>query len=382
MKTNKLLLFAFVFILLQSCGKKIDNSPTNTTKLKPQAAGLTIRSFEYIANNPQTDIELLRITNCIVVRVLWRDIQPTENGAILRPNTIDDAINFVRQKNSTYPGINISLKIRVLCGVASPAWVKEKCGSFTLFTDLLTNSSGPQDSLMPKFWQPEFMSAYASLQNKLASIYDTIPEIREIVNGGTGALYAESFIRFAGNAGITKQNSINYINAGWSADKDLEAIKNSIDVMKAWKKTRVSMAFNEFIQIEQPPNVYRQTAPTKTMIDYFLSTLGNQAVLGNNGLRDDNAQGGEDWIPGGLMYEISEYMKTKHTTLGIPVYYQTATIDKLSNLKTTIEKGIEKGAGAIELPGPPQVFSNYVSIAELNNYDSQTEAQAAIWKKE
>ncbi len=366
--------------MMLSCKRDQDiHTPTSIlNETKPQASGLTIRNFEFLTSNPETDLELLKVVNCIVVRVFWRDIQPNENGPIERNNMIDSALNYIRQKNNTYPSMNLNIKVRVLCGVASPDWVKEKCGSFILITDLADHATSPQDSLMPKFWQPKFISAYSSLQKKLASIYDTVPEITEIVNGGTGALYAESFIRFAGNAGITKQNSINYINAGWSADKDLAAIKNSIDVMKVWKNTRVSMAFNEFIQIEQPPNVYRESAPTKTMIDYFISTMGKQAVLGNNGLRDDNAQGGDDWIPGGLMYEISEYMKNKHIDQGIPIYYQTATIDKLSNLMNTLNKGLEKGAGCIELPGPPSVFTKYLTLETLKAYDGKIEAQAAF----
>lgn len=134
-------------------------------------------------------------------------------------------------------------------------------------------------------------------------------------------------------------------------DKDLAAIRHIIDAMKVWKKTRVSMAFTEFIVINQPPNVTQESSITKSIIDYFVSTLGTQGVLGNNGLRDSNAKSFEDWAPGGLMYDISEYMKAQHFSKNITLYYQTAMSEKLGSLKETIERGLEKGAGSIELTG-------------------------------
>jgi len=366
----------FAFFFLTSCKKDKVNETGPQNELKPQAAGLTNRNYSNLFLTPPASPDVMKIANCVVVRVAWRDLQPNADGDIVRPNLIDDAINYAQQQNNANPGLNMNIKIRVMCGVASPDWVKTQSGSFTLLTDLAAVATSPSDSLMPRFWQPEFLNAYASFQAKLAALYDNVPEVREIVNGGTGALYGEAFIRYAGNGGPTGTNSTSYINAGWTAEKDLAAIRSTIDAMKVWKKTRISMAFNEFINIAMPPGVTRDAAPTKSVIDYMVATLGKQAVLGNNSLRDDNAQGADDWLPGGLMYDISGYMKTVHNTQRVPIYYQTATIDKLSDLRSTIEKGISLGAGAIETPVPPNQLTNYISLSELQSYDSRLEAQA------
>lgn len=373
---NLILLLLSVCIIM-SCRKKGNVPIPVFNDLKPQASGLSIRDFDYIVRNPQTDIEILKTANSIVVKVPWRNIQPDEDGAIKHPNSIDSALDYVRKQNRLYPDMNMCLRIRIHCGILSPSWVKSRSGSFILYTDLAAHATSPQDSLMPKFWDPSFLNAFASFQNKLSAIYDTVPEIREVINGGTGVFYAESFIRNASNNGVTKTNSINFINAGWTAEKDLSAIRSTIDAMKAWKQTRISMAFNEFINIAPPPGVYKETQPTKDMIDYMVATLKEQAILGNNGLRDDNAEGAADWLPGGMMYDISEYMRNIHFTKKVPVYYQTATAEKISSLKLTIEKGIQKGAACIELPGPPHQFTNYLSLAELKKYDAELESQAS-----
>ena len=217
------------------------NDAADTSSLKPQAAGFAFRDFELVDTN-NTDIDLLKIVNTIVVKAYWQDIQPQENGPLVHPNAIDNALNYVRTMNAKNPGMNLCLKVRLYCGIAAPQWLKNKAGTFTL-----QSMAGSADCV--KFWDPACITAYADIQKKMAETYDNIPEIRDIVNSGTGSSTAEGMIRNAGKSGAHKQNAMSYLQAGYTTAKDIDAIKKSIDAMEVWKHTRISMAFSSFALI-------------------------------------------------------------------------------------------------------------------------------------
>lgn len=337
-------------------------------QLKPQAAGFAFRDFELV-DTVNTNLDLLKVINTIVVKVYWQDIQSTDGAEIVHPNAIDNALDYARRMNAANPGLNLSLKIRLYCGIASPQWLKQKAGTFTL-------QGMRQSADCIRFWEPAAINAYTDVQKKLAAVYDTVPEILDVVNSGTGTSTAEGMIRNAGKSGAHKQNAISYMQAGYSIEKDIDAIKKSIDAMKAWKHTRVSMAFSSFATIDNN-GVGDDVNTSLSLLDYFVNIMGAQAVAGNNGLRD-NASGtnAEKWAEGGAndkIYDrIAEYNKTKN----IGVYFQTATLARIGNIDKAMQQGLARGAGMIELPSGSNGIEKFISLDNLKKYDAMLEAQA------
>ena len=147
--------------------------------------------------------------------------------------------------------------------------------------------------------------------------------------------------------------------------------------MRSWKQTRVSMAFNPFAAIRNANDVSDDAQKAIGIMDYFIKSLGPQAVMGNNGLRDKDADNADRWQPGGDMYTISNAMKSYHVKNGNGVYYQTAAGGKLGDFSRVIDLGVSLGAGSIELPGGSASFLRNYTIDELKKFDKALEQQAA-----
>ncbi len=338
--------------------------------LKPQMAGFAVRDFESL-DTTAADTGLLRIVNSFIVKLNWSDVQPNEMGEIKHPNALDNALAYAKRMNAAYPGMHLNLKLRLYCGIYTPEWVKKKTGSVSFY------KSGDVFDQMANFWEPAFMTAFADVQQKLAAVYDTVPEITEVVDGATGTASAEALIRNVGNRGSQKKNAVAMLGGGYTTEKDIAAIKKSVDIMKAWKKTRVSMAFSAFDIIKPGQQISQDMTVTKSVMDYFVGSFGQQAVLGNNGLRDDEkGTNASKWAEGGQINQVYKWLKEYHTTKNIGVYFQTATVDRIGDIKAAIESGIANGAGMIELPGGARSLLKNMKIEDLRKYDAQLEAQA------
>ena len=296
-----------------------DSTRNPAKELKPQMAGFALRDFESV-DTATIDPGLLGIVNSLVLKVNWNEIQPTAYGDIKRPNIIDNAVQYAKSMNAKYPGMNLNLKLRLYCGIYAPDWVKKEAGAVTMYKGAGLNEQ------MARFWEPVFMNAYADVQQKLSQLYDTVPEITEVVNGGTGTNYAEALIRHVGNSGSQKKNASSLLKGAYTTEKDIAAIKKSIDLMKTWKHTRISMAFSAFDIIKPSEPVTQDMSITKLILDYFVSTLGEQAVLGNNGLRDpENGANNERWAEGGQINQVYKWLKEYNSSKNIGIYFQTAT---------------------------------------------------------
>ncbi len=349
--------------------KTLNELPSAHNVLKPQIGGFAVRDFDKMDTSYLNDA-LLSVVNSFVVKAYWKDLQPDMNGDIKHPNVIDNAIDFVRKKNAANPNLNARLKLRVYCGVYAPSWVKDKAGTFPMFKAQMSED-------VPRFWEKAYLQAYANLQQKLAEAYDAVPEILDVVNGGTGTETAESLIRNVGKTGAHKKNALSFAANNYHIDKDVAAIKETILAMKAWKQTRVSMAFSPFALIDKTGYNGEDVNVSESLLNFFVETLGTQAVMGNNGLRDDDkGTNAERWAEGGANNRLYALMEKYNKEKGIGLYFQTAVLDRIGKVNTAIETGIEKGAGMIELPGNTRSFSKYISLEELKKYDAQLEAQA------
>lgn len=312
--------------------------------LKQPLRGFVCRDFDRIDVAGGADDAMMKITNGVIIQLYWKDIQPKEGGEITRNNRVDQAIEWARKFKAKY-GVDIPIKVRLYCGVYSPDWLLNK-GSFTIMEEQL-----------PKYWEPYFMAAFADVQQKLAAIYDNVPEISEVVDGATGLKSAENFIRPFGDNGKKQMAGQAFLQAGYTKAKDSIAIIRSYDAMKVWKHTLVSCCYSAYQYIDSRGTVYESGDGTIPFINAFVNTFGKQAVIGNNGLRTTAGHNGEDFAEGGERFKIYTYFKKLHDENGVKVYFQTSTTKRSgSELSPVIEDGIKYGASYIELPTSPKQY--------------------------
>jgi hypothetical protein len=318
-------------------------TPSNFDGLKQPLKGLVCRDYDRI-DPAGSDDNMMKITNGVIIQLYWKDIQPTENGAIVRGNRVDQAIDWARKFKAKY-GIDIPIKVRLYCGVYSPDWVIKK-GSFTIL-----------DEKLPKYWEPAFLTAFADVQQKLAAIYDNIPEISEVVDGATGLKSAENLIRPFGDNGRKQQVGEVFLQAGYTKQNDSLAIIKSYQAMKQWKHTLISVCFSSYQYLDSKGNAYETAEGTIPFINSFVNMYGKQAVVGNNGLRTTAGSHGEDFAEGGERYKLYNYFKKLKEEKGVTIYFQTSTTKRSgSELSPVIEEGIKYGAAYIELPTGPKQF--------------------------
>lgn len=349
---KKALLSSFFFLAI---------SLMATAQLKQPITGLACRDFGRIQN---ADDDVMKNISAIIVQLNWSDIQPKENGPIERNNDLDKAIKWVQSFKAKY-GVDIGLKVRLYCGFHSPDWLINKVGYF--------DAKGER---IPKFWKPEFINAFTDVQSKLAAIYDNVPEVREVVDGGTSVTTAEALIRPFKEKESPKMQMVStmFLNAGYSAEADSIAIVKSFDAMKAWKKTLVSVCFSNWKTLDKRGNVSGDISSTFGFIKIFTSKFGKQAVIGNNGLRPGMGKHGERWQEGGDMYALYNYFKKVHDDQGVQIYFQTASDQRIGDLQEAIKDGIGYGASYIELPGAPRDYTGDLPVTAMGQLSKQLKA--------
>ena len=398
-KINSIVIALICIIAGTHCKKEIKNlsfekvskatltSQNNLTlaSIKPQFGGVVIRDFKYIANddnqNPIYTNAMLCVANCIVIKVDWKDLQPNSYGSIVTnvnssdPGiTIDSALNYIKAKE-LQTGVPMYLKIRVYGGLAAPQWAKDLVQTVN-FTD--PDDPGNVQTL-PKFWKDsgnnDYLLAFADLMNKLAAKYDTASHVRDITASACVISTVEPCLLKCG-LGTISSSSNSYpncqalMNGGYSPAAHFLANKKSIDKMNAaWSKTRVSLCFSPYQILTISPNnpnkyqVSESLDSAKLLIDYYAATLGNKAIMGNNGLRDTltSSSNINDWkAPNGIIYKLYSYIKEKcnpggayNSTLSqrpYGIYFQTASPGDVGDLLNTLSQAIGYQAGAVELP--------------------------------
>ena len=291
------------------------------------------------------------VVNGWVVQVNWADLQPAAGGPIAANNAIDSAIATAHNLNTSHPGLNARLKLRVYAGTGAPAWAKALGGSPLQLCERRATSCGS----VGRFWTPEFGAAYADLQTKLAALYDGIDVVREVAIDRCSTLSAEPFLRQI-NYG---PNLAQYRASGYTVAADQQCEREEIDAHKVWAQTRSALALDPYTAVN-PTTTSVDEPFTESMMDYCRASLGSLCVLGNNGLRDSDQ--GPDFD---AMYNA---IKAR----GAPIYFQTATYSRLHSLPATLQLAIGYGAAMVELP----VGYVHLSASQLAAPDTQLEAKA------
>jgi hypothetical protein len=312
--------------------------------LKPVLAGLVDR------NNPPLSLTLssyLPVISGFVVNVHWSDIQTAPGAPIASNNAIDQAIATLHRID---PNGRMGLKVRLYAGIYAPNWAKSLDGPPIPISDPVTGASGT----VGRFWNDDFGAAYNDLENKLAAMYDSAPEIREITISRCMTVYAEPFIRDEANPVAVRA----LLDAGFTVDADQRCHREEITAHLVWTTTRSDLSFNPYQNIGGGPRT--DEAFTEDMMSFCRSTLGARCVLANNSLR----------TPLQFQYQA---MYDNIKSLGPPIAFQTASLAKVGDLGKTIEEAISLGAASVELPAGFQS----VPVATLSGYENGLVANAS-----
>lgn len=318
---------------------------SHAASIKPQLSGVIDRQ-----GYPNTNYQ--SVVNGFVVKVNWADLQTTQGGAITANNAIDKALAYARSKNRTSASLNMRIKLRVYAGVNAPEWAKNIGGS-----PLVVNNPDGSVATVGRWWLPAYGSAYQDLQNKLAAKYDSTPEILETAITRCTTTFGEPFLREVGNA----NNVQTYRNAGFTLAQDQQCLRDQISEHAVWNQTRSSLALNPYQEITATGTQVDE-AFTEQMMGQCRSVLASRCVLGNNSILYPITNRGADY----------QKMYARIQSYGPPIYFQTATMDKVGDLGQTLSWAASVGAGMVELPAG----YNQYAASQLSSYDLQLQNHA------
>ncbi|MFN8073957.1 MAG: hypothetical protein U0Q15_00895 [Kineosporiaceae bacterium] len=316
-------------------------APAPTDNVKKPIQGLIDRQGMPKGKNRQ-------YVSGFVVKVRWADLQPSENGSIASPNAIDAALNKVRDPSS--PAYGLKLKVRVFAGVDSPEWSKRLGGAPVKYVNTKPGSSVMSGTL-PRFWTTAYGTAYAALQSKLATKYDSVAEIREVTVSRCSTLYDEMFARQLGSA----QNTAAMRAAGYATDLDKKCIKEAISAHAVWKRTISDVAFGPLPVLEEPDGD-ADMAFTLQMMTYCRQVLDDRCGLQNNSLSMDK-------MATPRYVKIYDEMRR----LGPPSVIQTATNARIGEPRSVLSYAVGVGVNSVELPQGYDEWSGSVLATAKGN---------------
>jgi hypothetical protein len=344
--------FVFAFVSLPTVA-----APTTQPDVKPPCRGLMPRDLP----SKQT----WDFLDSVVVQVNWKDLEPAEGKY--------DGPAWEKIERARKEGYKI--RLRILCGIHSPAYVKKLGGPGISDAEHHLDASqtgcvavwNPHDQkggVIPRFWLPEVLDRYEALMTEVARRYEDAPEIREVVDSACMTVYAEPFYRAHADAGTNAR----LFEAGLTFEKDKAAHERAIEIHeKLFKKTRTSLAINSWDVIDDSPSHHHATfSPTYDFAGWAREKLGQRLVLQNNGTGVDAHVGPKDTPQTNHFAYLSEVTGPKG--------FQTRTLQRLGGnadgLFRTLDIALSFGANFVELPSGYQKFDP----EKLREYDQKLEA--------
>lgn len=266
-----------------------------------------------------------------VISTTWAALQPVDGGPILHPNAIDTGIAQAAAAGE-------EVKLRVDVGTGAPDWAKTLGGAPMTFryTDATAGKAGQVAGTIGRFWTPAFGAAYDDLQDKLAALYDTVPELREVSADRCQTIFSETYLRDAGE----KSNLRALLAAGYTDAADATCHQQMMtEAAKAWQHTLTEIAFNPYQSISSAGKVSVDLPFTEQQMQLCRQLLGARCVLANYSLASGRLTGGTY----GAMYTAMRH-------LGGTLDFQTATAAKIGNYQQVLQFAATLGGRSVELP--------------------------------
>jgi T5SS/PEP-CTERM-associated repeat protein len=186
----------------------------------------------------------------IVLNVTWAQLQTAQGS--LDTSFIDNAIQQVNQFNSTYH-TDLGIKLRVWGGFTAPDWVKEINGApITVTGQNAVDPGSYAPQTIGRFWTADYINAWQTLQNALATKYDGMAIIRGISQ--TAGAYAtdEPFVPLKTNAAVSPNtagtvNQIAQLQMGGFNDAgEMLTLRAAIADYSQWSTTPLDYTMNTF----------------------------------------------------------------------------------------------------------------------------------------
>jgi len=273
--------------------------------------------------------QLQGVIRSFALRMLWKDIQPTQDGP-LTIGALDRAL-----KDAADQGTRV--KLRVLAGVNSPEWAKELGGQPVQLTDRMAGGSGT----VPRFWTPAFGRAYATLQQRLAARYDSNQVLAEVAISRCTVFYAEPFLRQA----YLAANRSALLRAGYTPRADRACHRAQINAHRVWTRTRSGLAVNPAQFVASSHRTVIDDAFTARMMRFCRHRLGERCVLQNLSIRSPISS-----LDQGSRQRHYQRMYRALTRQGPPLAFQTATASRIGHCGRTLRWAIDRRAAYVELP--------------------------------
>ena len=212
---------------------------------KPFQTGLVDMGDIAFYNNPSQAVPFSSLLNAdlgpfpgsfseIVLNVTWADLQPTQDGPIDPSSLILDAIQAVQAYNRLHD-TNLGIKLRVWGGFTAPDWAQNINGPPIAVTD---KNGNPQT--IGRFWTADYINAWTSLQNQLATAWDSNPLIRGISNTAGASETDEPFISL-NSSDIASLQANGYTDAAQQL-----TLRAAIGDYSQWSTTPLDYTMNLF----------------------------------------------------------------------------------------------------------------------------------------
>ncbi len=320
--------------------------------VKPAPAGLACFGF------PPKGWET--IFNCMIYKLKWEELEPT-------PGQYEPGFRRIDETFRKATELGLSIRLVVVCGENSPAWLKAEVGTVTVHdtAGVAYNPSAAGGRTCARWWTTGFGEAYARMQRSLAARYDSHPALAVVDMTRCMSYWPEPFMRQLKEP----QNRRNLREAGFSVALDKVAQGEALTThAQYWKRTRSGIALNPYQELADSGDSWKPNMEyTAAFIQEAVKVLGARLNLQNDSFVSERSQLGPDY------WKMFDLIRNSGASFGLQP--RGTTKESIGDLRKLIEAAIGQGAGYLELV---RIYEQSpISKAEFALYDKQLEANAS-----
>ena len=168
----------------------------------------------------------------IVVNQTWSQLEPSQGHFDF--STLDASLAAVSAYNTQHPTAPLAVRLRVFGAYAAPSWAKTLDGApITVPANLPSNTGGT----LGQWWKPGYRSAWAGLQQALASRYDTNSVLHEVAVSSCSSLTAEPFVIGSEVVALAEAD-------GWTPSAQQACLDGALADYSPWAHTAIYYPMN------------------------------------------------------------------------------------------------------------------------------------------
>jgi hypothetical protein len=296
-------------------------------------------------NNLADPIANPNIYVAAVILVTWKQLQP-DGPTTIDTSAIDTAIANIAAYNTANPSHPMVGKLRVFAGLNTPTW------ALNLDGPPITGTDNGVTVTFPRYWTPNYVTAWTNLQTLLAAKYDTDAMIGEVAVSGCSSTTAEPFIHSFGATVTPLLQAAGYTDAQY-----MNCLSTMGTQYAAWTQTPLDYTFNTFTALDSGNAVSNSAFTLQTMAAWRTSLGTARGVIANHGLQPT-------LTPDALA------IYPEFTTLGPPIEFQSygPTVD----WDQTVALAVSYKATELEIWTTTQAGGQaQISLSQLQTYAAE-----------